>query len=576
MYDYQCDVKLVVGNQNYKAHKHVLSKSSMYFEAMFSHDMVEKEMEKIELHEINPVGFSAMMEYFYHGHVTLNPDNTPHVLEAARFFHIEWLRDACRNFLVRRLCLENFESVLELADVYCLGDLRADIMHTISSQFSKLARQSLFMSVSYELLHSLLAEDYFVSASERFILETVLKWLDHDKDERERHALPLLRLIRFCLIDVEGLLENQPTLRHIDEMNDAIEEALDFHTHPTSRCLKASEHTRTRGMTKALVAISCTEFENRFHYIPETKNPIEETVDTQIVDSALEFTSVAVLGNFLFVAGGYDQVSWCSNNCFYMYDPRLRTWAALTPMRRTRVSFPLVASDKGLYAVAGVEHLVVGGRDIETHLSSVEFYDPVSNTWSFVAELPFGVFSCAAVWHRGSLFTSGGITSDPEDNVPSPNLRVLDSRTRAWRSLSEMQVPRQAHAMTSFNNNKLVVFGGYTNIEHQMHFGSCLQNELYDIETDQWSLLEPAPDSFAHLHNGITTHNDSIYVLGGPTTSSERFIHKFDGESETLLPGQYCGKSVKKIVSMYVSVSPDWFHDPEEEADLLEAGVLIN
>jgi hypothetical protein len=63
---------LKVADQNYKAHRDVLSNASDYFAAMFSCDMKERDQDVIELKEISPKGFSAMMDYFYHGHVTID------------------------------------------------------------------------------------------------------------------------------------------------------------------------------------------------------------------------------------------------------------------------------------------------------------------------------------------------------------------------------------------------------------------------------------------------------------------------------------------------------------------------
>ena len=266
-------------------------------------------------------------------------------------------------------------------------------------------------------------------------------------------------------------------------------------------------------------------------------------------------------------------ITWCSSSDFCMYDPRYRTWAKLTSMRRSRVSFPLVASDKGLYAIAGVEHMVDGVRDIETYLSSVEFYDPHSNTWSSLPQLPFGVFSCAAVCLGGSVYTCGGITSDPEDNVPSQQLRVFDGHADEWRSLAPMQVPRQAHAMTVLGQKSLVVFGGYTDVDYQIRFEDCFDNELYDIETDQWSLLNTSPIEVRHLHNSVATHNGGIFILGGSAVTSQRFIHKYDAEKDVVLEGQPCGQSVKKLVSLRVSLAPEWFENPEDDDD---AGAYIN
>ena len=81
---------------------------------------------------------------------------------------------------------------------------------------------------------------------------------------------------------------------------------------------------------------------------------------------------------------------------FYRYDPRNRSWAQLSPMNRTRVSFSLVASKRGLYAVAGIEHIVEEGSDQELFLNSVEFYDPDENMWSYLPPLPFSCFSIAS------------------------------------------------------------------------------------------------------------------------------------------------------------------------------------
>ena len=63
MYDYNCDVKLVVGTETFKAHRDVLVNASDYFSAMFTHDMRERQDDVIRLQEVSPRGFAAMIEY---------------------------------------------------------------------------------------------------------------------------------------------------------------------------------------------------------------------------------------------------------------------------------------------------------------------------------------------------------------------------------------------------------------------------------------------------------------------------------------------------------------------------------
>ena len=76
------NIVLVISHQ-------VLSEASDYFSAMFSHDMLEREQDVIELLEISPDGFALLLDYFYHGHVTLEPDTIEDVIEAARFFQVD-------------------------------------------------------------------------------------------------------------------------------------------------------------------------------------------------------------------------------------------------------------------------------------------------------------------------------------------------------------------------------------------------------------------------------------------------------------------------------------------------------
>jgi len=62
-----------------------------------------------------------MIEYFYHGYVMIDVTNIVGVIEAARFFHIEWLIGVCSHYLIGYLSLEDFNLVIELADNFVLG-----------------------------------------------------------------------------------------------------------------------------------------------------------------------------------------------------------------------------------------------------------------------------------------------------------------------------------------------------------------------------------------------------------------------------------------------------------------------
>ena len=554
MYDYKCDIKLQVDRETFRAHKDVLTEASDYFSAMFGHNMLEKEQDAIEIHGISPRGFTAMMDYFYHGHVTIDNTNIDDVIEAARFFHIEWLIHVCCDFLVRHLCLENYDNVLHLADKYFLGDLRSDIFEFVSLNFMMLAEKPKFVHLSHELLHLLLSENHFVDAPETYIFKTVLKWLNFDAAGREEHKIPLMKLIRLPLVDLTILETSPEELQTHEELKDLFAEAKEYQSCPTKQCLMASERSEARGGREALVLFSAIDDANVIQYkLPGVDGFFSEAIDTGFLQSHFEFASVAVLGNFLFVAGGYDRHTMCSSPAFYCYNPRNRHWAQLSSMHRPRVSFDLVASETGLFAVAGIEHIVEAGMDRERILKLSEFYDPAENDWNLLPEMPLGCFSAAATVVNEKLWMSGGVSDDVEDTVPVNYLHSYLHNEREWKSKAPMIQSRQGHMMENFEN-KIYVFGGYTAGPNLMSFDDSFTAEMYDIELDQWTQLSDTPADYGHLHNTATRVGDKFVILGGKT--ADRFLHVFNTEDNTLQEGEYCGDCVVKVVTMDIALPP--------------------
>ncbi len=51
--------------------------------------------------------------------------------------------------------------------------------------------------------------------------------------------------------------------------------------------------------------------------LPDLHGFIGEQVDWSFMDSVFEFSALAVLGNFVFVSGGYDRSTYCSSTVCY-------------------------------------------------------------------------------------------------------------------------------------------------------------------------------------------------------------------------------------------------------------------
>lgn len=555
MYDYKCDVKLTVGKSNFKAHKKVLADASDYFAAMFSHQMKEKDETLIELKDISPDGFSAMLDYFYHGHVTVEARIVPDILEAARFFHVEWILDVCCDYMIRHLSLLDYPLTMHLADKFSLGDLRWEIFKYFGHNLPSLADKPGFLKqCSVELLLQFLMEFMFVEVSEFFLMQVILNWVKADEEQRKEHLLPLLRQLRFHTMDLEELEAVPPEVLELAEIRNEIEDAKMYCLNIPTQCLKEGNKYLGRGSREVVVVSSFKDSEEANVVIykdPENDeaNLFVEQLGPSGLASDYSTMSQTKLGNFLFAAGGYDE-DYVSCARVYMYDTRSREWTEVATMAQPRVSFALCSSKNRLYAVGGVFHKIGDIDGGELILASGEVYNPEENSWKSIANLPYGLFDLASAWSENTLFVSGGISDLPQHPVPVSSMFALKDGANEWKALPDMTVARQGHSMTA-HGGKIYFIGGYTGKPDSPGFDDCHTNDMFDIETEQWTALTSTPESFGHIYRHIGVVNNKIYFLCNADT--EVYLNSFETEKQEFNQGVLVGIGVHKVCVLKVA-----------------------
>lgn len=552
MYDYKCDIKLKVGDAKFKAHKDVLSEASDYFGAMFSVDMREREQKEIEIFEISPDGFSALLDYFYHGRVSISPDNIEDVIEAARFLHVDWILEVSCDFLVRHLSLENYDTVLHLADFYSLGDLRWDISRFLGENLTTLIEEPRFyQNLSFELLLNFLKENIYVEMSEGYILKIVLDWVHENYDARQKYLPRLLEHVRMGMLELEELDRLPDEVLDIPEVSKEVDEARRYICSITTQSLYTSKKYLPRGSRKVLTIMAASEEANGtivLYRDAKTPGICQEELSPRGLDTEVEFTSQATIGNFLYIAGGYDH-QYCSSNRLFRFDPRYRDWVELTPLLQKRVSFAMCSSDTALFAIGGIHHMIHGEVDEEIILSSVEMYEPEENCWKPLSPLPHGSYDQAAAFVSGSLYVSGGISSDPVDPVPLNYFYRLKVDGGTWQPLPSMLHNRQGHSMTPVNG-KLIVIGGRT--AHDVAtISDCLANEMYDLATHQWTEITPTPPDIGHIFRYVDMLDGKIAFLA--SHDGHQYIYFYDTEKGKMEPGDYCGREYTRVTTLQVS-----------------------
>lgn len=174
----------------------------------------------------------------------------------------------------------------------------------------------------------------------------------------------------------------------------------------------------------------------------------------------------------------------------------------------------------------------VGGNDGSSILNSVERYNPVDDSWTFVEPM-----ISARIYHSVTeleqlLFAIGGHSGHSRlDSVECYNPGIDQ-----WCPVAPMGIKRSVCGATSLNGSIYVVggFDGKTYLKDV---------EIYDIELDKWS--SGVPLSCPRSAVGVVTCEGCIYSCGG-------FNGHFLSSVERYIPGQLWWEEVVPMLSKRV------------------------
>jgi N-acetylneuraminic acid mutarotase len=105
---------------------------------------------------------------------------------------------------------------------------------------------------------------------------------------------------------------------------------------------------------------------------------------------------------------------------------------------------------------------IIGGTQQQGEdLSTVEAYDPLTDTWTSLAPMPTARYAPTATAIGPTIYVIGG-------SYPSDNRRVLqtveayDTGSNTWVTLSPMPTARQGLASAIVNGSDVIAVGGAT------------------------------------------------------------------------------------------------------------------
>jgi len=123
------DVSFIVDGKEIKAHKAILSARSPVFAAMLLSGMKESAENRVEIDDIAPDIFEALLRFIYTDRIDLTTINTKDLLAAANKYLLPLLKFQCQRFLSESINIENCVELLALADLHNAEHLKKSALN---------------------------------------------------------------------------------------------------------------------------------------------------------------------------------------------------------------------------------------------------------------------------------------------------------------------------------------------------------------------------------------------------------------------------------------------------------------
>lgn len=215
---------------------------------------------------------------------------------------------------------------------------------------------------------------------------------------------------------------------------------------------------------------------------------------------------VGVLAGRVHVVGGIDPTGRALNT-HWAYDPHTDKWSECAPMPTARSHLGIGVIDGKLFALAGHRRGLFGSRFFSTTRIN-EAYDPVSDSWSRIRDMPTARQWFAVAVSGSRLYALGGhqrllgILSDQ----PTDLVAVYTSATNTWRKAPAM-TRRRAEFAAAAVAGKIYAVGG------RSLPGATPSTETYDPETEIWT--DDAQLNESRYAHSMAIAEDRLLALGG-------------------------------------------------------------
>ncbi|TRY83553.1 hypothetical protein DNTS_016263 [Danionella cerebrum] len=452
-----CDVILRVGESKIHAHKVVLASISPYFRAMFTANLSEKETSTVEFQCIDQAALKAIVEYAYTGTVLISQETVESLLPAANLLQVRLVLEECCSFLESQLDEGNCIGIWRFAETYGCHQLCLAATKFICQHFEEVCVTEEFLELTHSELDEIVSSDDLNVLSEETVFFAIESWVKYESAERQQYLGQLLHCVRLPLLSVKfltRLYEANHLIRDDHACKHLLNEALKYHFMPEHRLsFQTVLCTRPRCAPKVLLAIG-------------GKAGLFATLESM-----------------------------------EMYFPQTDSWMALAPLPVPRYEFGVVVLQQKVYVMGGIATHMRQGISYRRHESTVERWDPDSNSWSSLERMSECRSTLGVVVLAGEIYALGGY----DGQYYLQSVEKYQPKLKEWQPVAPMSKSRSCFA-TAVLDGMVYAIGGYG----PAHMNSV---ERYDPSKDSWEMVASMADK--RINFGVGVMLGFIFVVGG-------------------------------------------------------------
>ena len=361
-----CDATIRAQEQDFPAHKCVLSAASQYFQAMFTSQMKETESNLVELQDAKSTTISDILQFIYTGKASINSSNAQDLVMMADYLIIPSLKTKASLFLESSLNASNCLAVESLASRYNCESLYQAAVAFKFENFVAVAKSEDFRLLDSKKFKELICKDEINVSKEEEVYEAALAWVKHDLPARECLLPELLKCIRLFSMSKYSLRKilDEELVRKNPTCTEAVIKAMDFFLFPDHFQDMSLKPRLSLDKYEQVVVFTGGEDESgtkkdTWCFVPSTMT----WVSLPMMPFPRRLHGSAVCGGLLYVLGGSNTLPMC------YFNPQQNKWSSHDSTLNLR-DCSVTSFCEELYAIGGIGTWC-----------DVQIYNPILDKW---------------------------------------------------------------------------------------------------------------------------------------------------------------------------------------------------